>query len=796
MVFYSKKYKDNPSGFPDRDRNPKSKDDKYHLQWAEAIYSKFLGDKTAWPFEQRSWWNYLRAYSKGEQSVTKYQSWLLGDNTTDEGAYTSYDDAIGSLSKRAKREGWYNVLWDIVSPAPKIMNSIHGMFDDLEYDVFADVVDAKSKDLEEDKKWKTIVEGKFASWQAEFKKNAGIPMDEEVPLPKSEEEFDRMASKEGYKLGVAKAMQKLTRYAVEGDSKWMDVIKKKVLEDFIAIGRAAIKDYFDPEDGKFKVKYLDVANVIIQHSKEFDFNDSEYAGYFGVWTISNLKTKRPDIPEKQWKELAKQYTGYLGNPSDSGNFDSLYGTAGSDNLSYKYDEFKVSVLETEWIDTDSKKALKYHSVYGRDTYHRVGYDKDLDPLSKKQVKKGASQSLVKTNVRLLRQCSWVVGSEVIFDAGPVNMAARPDKTKPKLSIRVESLQSKSLTEQLYPIYDQFFMAWLRHQNSMSMMIEKGYAVDMSMLMNITDGEGKKWDWDQVMNMWKQTGILPFMVSMGGGYQGGQTTPISEIPGGLGERLVESINLFAWCFKMIEDITGINPISLGATPDASAPVTTTRFALQATSNALKPIMLAILELKRAASDSLMRRLQIGLRNSKEIRETYTGVVGSADIEALVVGEKSAAQYGIVLKERPGELYKERIKAYIEAALQSGRDGRPGLTAPQALYFEERLSQGADLIEIRQQISYEIEKDKQEMEMSKQNAIEQQSQAVQQQEQQKSQNIAGLKQMESQLRMQEDSHATGNKAALNKQTNNYDYLKGLQELAVKEEESKNKVNNANS
>ena len=652
-MYRDEKYKDKPSGFPDRDVNPKSKDDSYHLQWAEAIYSKFIGDKTGWNFEQRNWYRYLRAYSKGTQSVAKYKSWLLNDSSDEGDSYTSYDDAIGSLSKRAKREGWYSVLWDIVSPAPKIMNSIHGMFDDLEYDVFAEVVDAKSKDLEEDKKWKAIVEGKYASWQAEFKKNAGIPVDEQVPLPKSEEEFDRMASKEGYKLGVAKAMQKLTRNAIDNDSKWTDVIKKKLLEDYIAIGRGAIKDYFDPEDGKFKVKYLDVANVVIQFSKEFDYNDSEYAGYFTEWTISNLKAKRPDIKEAQWKDLAKKYLGYLGNPTGTGNTDFDLGLS-EDSLSYRYDEFKVSVLEAEWIDTDIRKGLKYHSVYGRDTYHRVGFDTELKPLSKNQVKKGATQSLVKSNIRVLRECSWAVGSDIVFNVGLVNMAARPDKTKPKLRIRVEALQSKSLTEQLYPIYDQFFMAWLRHQNSMSMMIEKGYAVDMGMLMNITDGDGKKWSWDEIMNMWKQTGILPFMVSMGGNYQGGQTTPISEIPGGLGERLVESINLFAWCFKMIEDITGINPISLGATPDASAPVTTTRFALQATSNALKPIMMSIIELKRAGSDSLMRRLQIGIRNSKEIRDTYSGIVGANDIEALRVGEKSAAQYGITLLERPGEL----------------------------------------------------------------------------------------------------------------------------------------------
>lgn len=767
--------------FPNRDINPQEKGESYCMQWSKAIYGRYVGGRTAWGPDKRKWWHTMRAYSRGEQDIQKYKSWLTSDLSEDGGSVDSYDDAIGNsaLGRRAKREGWYNLLWDVVSPASKIMNSLHGMFDDVEYDLYVDVVDAKSRALQEQEKWKTILLGRNAEWQAEYKRKAGIPVDEVVPLPKSEEEFDVRAANEGFKLGVAKAMQKLVRVAVDHDSEWVDVLKKKLIDSFFVCSAAAARDWYDPEEKRFKAKYADIADVIIQYSKEFDFNDSEYGGVFSVQTISFLKKKRPDISENEWKSLARNYMGRLSNPSDVVNWGLTYDVYDSETGCWKYDSFKVLTLEAEWIDYDITKALSYRSVHGRETYHRIGYDTEIKPLSAKQIERGARQEVVERVKRRLYECTWVVGSDIVFDYGPVRMAPKDGDYRPTLRLKVEQLQQKSIIEQLYPVFDQFFIAWLRYQNSMAKMIERGYAVNMSMLMNVTDGTGRKMSLEDIFDLWRQVGILPYMVSIAGNYQGGAVSPVMPIDGGLGERLAESIRTFEWCFWMIENITGLNPVALGSTPKQDTPVTTMQMSLQATSNSLKPVINALMELKKNTATNLLRRIQVGLRNDVSIRKSYAGAIGVADVDALVVAEKDLAKYGLTMNFRPGTAFKEKLREYIRLCLQPGRNGVTRLDPNDAMFFEERLDQGGDLIEIRQQIAYTIEKNKQRDFAEQQAHIDRQNQGLMAQQQQKSQYEAQMKQMEAELKAMQENLATTNKLRVDRANRNSELFAKLAE-----------------
>jgi len=739
--------------FPNRDINPSEKGRDYCLNFAKAIYGKYVGNKTAWPYTLRSHWENMRLYAKGMQNTEKYKNWLLADLTDTDSTADDYDDstANSAIGRRAKREGWYNLLWDVVSPAPKIMNSIHGMFDDVEYDIYVDVIDEKSKDLQENDKWQKIVEGKFADWQNEYKMRAGIPIDENVPLPKSEEEFNMMFAGEGIKLGIAKAMQKLIRTAVDQDGEWSDVIKKKLIDDLLVVGRAATKDYFDAESNKFKPKYVDVVNCIIQYSKEFDFNDSEYAGLFTTWSISNLKKKLPDVSEKEWQAIARRYAGKYGNPEASPPWEGHGAGYNKNTGTFEWDSYRVCVMETEWIDYDTYLALDYKGIRGRRTYHRIGYDTNIKPLSEEQKAKGVEQKVKKVIKRKLYECYWVVGTDHVFDFGPVQMAPLDANYHPTLRTKVESLQQKSLTEQLYPVYDQFELAWLQHQNSMAKMIERGYGVNIGMMMNITDGTGKKWSWNDILTMWKQVGILPYMTSIAGDYRGGQISPVVPIEGGLGKRLEESIKMFEWCFWMIESITGLNPIALGSTPNKDAPVTTTEMSLQATNNSLKPIILALFELKKSTSMNVLRRIQIGLRNDEDIRNSYAGVIGKQDIEAIVMAERDFAQYGLSLAFRPTQVYKDKLREYVKAALAMGRDGKAGIDFNDALFFEERIDQGGDLMDIRQKIAYAVEKNRQRLFAESQANIQAQNQGQMEQKQAQMQADMEMKRLEAELDM---------------------------------------------
>lgn len=765
--------------FPSRDIDPDKKDEQYHKMWAEAIYSLWLNNKTAWGYDWAnisSYFRDLRLLASGNQDPNQYKSFLTGVSPSQQTDAGVYDES--PLTKKAKREGWYNLLWQNLSPAAKIMNSIHGMLDKFDFDIFADTIDSDSRGLVEFTKYKKFFEAQEREFITEFQKNAGIPVDEDVNFPKTKEELDAFEAREGFKLNIAKAMQKLLRHSFKA-GRWDSVVRKKVLDDLVVTGYGATADVFDTEDNQFKPMWLDPERVVIQHSQEYDYHDSEYGGYFSMWTISNIRRKRPDISEDKLRVLAKQYLGQCGNPSLVAGYDERASILDPTTQTYIYDDFKVPVFWAVWIDTDSPQRLYYTGSNGRETVKTVPYDKPIKPLTGKQIERGMKQEVKKVPLRLVRQVYWVLDTDICWDAGKFHMAARPKHTKPSLPLHVEQLLQPSIMYRLKPILDSIAITWLTHQNSVAKMVERGHAVNMGMLMGITLG-GKKLDPADVITMWKQTGFLPYMYSFNNQYGGGAATPVTPIEGGLGARMQETAAALELNFKLIEEIVGINPLALGATPDPKAPVATSEAALRATSNILKPVMDAMFEIKESLAESLMCRMQIGLRVSEDIRRVYGGVVPPSDIKAMIMAESSGAKYGISLKARPTEQMLQEIKQYMLAAVE-----RQELPVTEAMYFSERMAAGEDLLEIRQQLAYSIEKEGQRKQEEQMANIDRQNQGLQQLEQLKGQQQAALIQMEGQAKTQEEVVRGQIKQNLLKAEKNYELMNKLYDLAAQEE-----------
>lgn len=761
--------------FPSRDIDPDKKDELYHKQWAEAIYSLWLQNKTAWGYDLvnlSSYFRDLRLLASGNQDPSQYKSFLTGVSPQTQTEAGMYDDS--PITKRAKREGWYHLLWQNLSPASKIMNSIHGMLDKFDFDILADTIDSDSRGMVEFEKYKRFFESKEREFINEYKKNAGIPIDEEVDFPKTKEELDAFEAREGFKLNIAKAMQKLLRYSFKV-SDWDGEIRKNVLDDLVITGYGCVGDIFNKETNRFELQYLDPENTVIQYSRERGYKDSEYGGYFSLWTISNVRRMRPDVDEDYLRSMAKKFMGQCGNPSYISNFDGRESLLDPATKSYVYDDFKVPVFWAVWIDTDSPRRLYYTGANGRETVKTVSYDKEIKSLTGKQKERGFKQEVRKVPVRLVRQVYWVVDTDICWDSGKLHMAARPENSKPVLPIHAEQLLQPSLMYRLKPILDNIALTWLTYQNSLAKMVERGHAVNMGMLMGIALG-GKQLDPSEVLTMWKQTGFLPYMYNFTNQYTGGAATPVTPIEGGMGKRTEEVVMALNLDFKLIEDIVGINPLMLGGSPDPKAPVATSEAALRATSNILKPIIDGVFELKEAASQSLMCRLQVGLRVSEAIRRTYSGIVPPQDIKAMIMAESSGAKYGIFLKARPSEQMLQELKGYMMAAVERGE-----LAVTEAMYFSERMASGEDLMDIRQEMSYSIEKEQQRKAQEQIANIQAQNQGLQQLEQQKQQGEMGIQQM----KMEEEVIRGQIKQNLLKAENNYALMNKLYDLAAQEE-----------
>ena len=773
-------YQNYEYAFPSRDINPEDKQDEYCRKNAQAIYSLFLRNKTSWGLLWTNDFYRCRQYSNGEQDCNQYKSWLLNDdsfNQNGETSITSFDDtAVGRV---AKREGWLNVLWANVSPAPMIMTTLHGLFDKMDFDCFVDTIDANSKALKEEQKFIKLCEAQNAEWQIEYKKNAGIPVDENVTFPASVEELAMEEAKHGFKLNVARAMQKLVRHSFK-ISDWDGTVRKKIVDDLICIGYGAVQDYFDSEDSKWKVEYIDPARLVMQYSNEYDYKDSEYAGYFSYKTISSLRDKMPDVPELQWTNLARACYTLYGNPRD--RWESHYSLIDPTTGTYRYDGFKVPVFECEWMDTDTEKKLYYMSVRGRESIIDLKYNSEVKPLNPDKINAGANQEVKHIFKRVVRRCTWVLNTDYVFDHGIVKMASREGLSKPQLSYHVEQLLQPSIIKRAIPIFDQISMMFLRWQNSLAMMIERGYAINTSMIANVTFG-GAKLKPAEVLKLWQQTGRLLYSYgnSPNNLYSGGSALPVTPMDGGLGTRVEETMKALEMAFWELEKITGINPTMLGSTPDPKAPVGTTEMAAQATSNVTRTILHAIEEIKGSAATSMMRRIQIGIRNSELIKEAYSGVIAPNDMDAIVMMEKEGVQYGMELKPKPDDKMKAEFNQWVQIALQNTREQRPGAELPDVMFFTLQLEQGADMYDLIEQLSYVINKAKQQAKQDAQDNMQAQSQMNMQAQQQKDQSAAGLIQAEGQAKSQTEALRGNIKDSLLTKEYNYQFLKQLQDAA---------------
>ncbi len=738
--------------FPSRDIDPKKKDKTYCLGWSKALYALWCSGKTAWTYDSQLEFTTLRAYARGEQDIDQYKAWLLDNSSSDSSTvYDSFDDM--PISKVGKREGWLNILWENLSPAPMIKDSIHGMFDKADYDLFVDTIDADSRRLAEEQKFIKFIEAQNIEWQNKIKAEMGIPIDENVPLPKSKEELDMFEAQDGFKLNVARAMQKVLRHSFN-ISEWDTVILKKLIDDFADLGYGATEDYFDAEDNKWKTGYLDPAMLMIQFSQERDYQDAEYAGYFQYMAISNLRNKLPDLKEEDWLKLASTVWGKYHNPNGvwdaqkMSKLDPVHGT-------YKYDDFKVPILHFWWIDTDIQRKLYYTSFRGRNSIIDLDFDSVVKPLTEANKKAGAKQEEKRIFVRQPYEAYWVVDTDYVFDYGPIKMASRNGLSKPQLPVHVEQLSGPSLIKRIKPILDQMTQTYLRYQNSLAMMVESGVAINTSMLGNVAMGGGKLKPWE-VLQLGRQTGFWLYSYSASTGlYSGGAATPVTPIKGGMGERVRETMETFEMLFRQLELMTGINPVSLGASPDPNAPVGTTQAALQATLNVLKPIMDACYEIKKGTGECLMRRIQTGIRNSEKIREAYVGIISSSDMESLRIMESEGVQYGLSLKAKPDMKQKMRFEKWIDIALQNTREQRPGIDLNDAIYFMSQLENGADLLDLEKQLEYAIEKNKQEAQAQVERNMQVQGQVNAQNEQMKMQGELAKIKAEAEAKIAEES-----------------------------------------
>ena len=691
--------------FPNRDVSEAEKNTpKYSLDYTRAIYNRYLNDKCAIRYNDSDRFDLLRNYGRGSQPVEIYKSFLNSEN----GQPSTSNDTATANSFQSGRKGYNNIQWDVVSPIPKIRTIIKGYLDQFGQDIFVDAVDALSGDMKESIKWRAYMQANQYEFIKEYHLKAGIPMEELDFMPANPTELNLFEAMGGFKLNYASAMEQLIRHTEDISNMDTD-LKDRFADDAMDLGMFAAKIEFNKVTKKYQYRYVDPKYLIIQHVQNNDYTRSEYAGERRKYTISELKQYLPDKPESFFKNIAYDYNGRGTNKKieDWDNYSKL--TA---NGVYNYDSFVVEVFDAEWIDYECERNLIGTTNRGRRFIKPIPMD--AQPKSSERAKD------IKTKLRKLRTAKWLIGTDVIFDEGLANMQDRPKMSEVTHNYKLITLRDKPLTESLIPIADDIAISSYKYQDARAMAVQAGYTIDVGMMQNIESG-GNKFDFLKLLEYWRKTGWLMYMQSQEGPYQGGKTDPVTPIPSIMQDILNEAIQTWEFALKKIEDITGINQTMLGATTNPNAAVGTTQLSTQASINSLRPMIDAIGNMKKLLAESTMRRLQLAFKARKDIADAYVSVVGQDDVDALIIAEKDAVQYGLTFEPRPSDEAKQDVINGAMASMSTRREGGAGLTLSQYIYIVDRVRGGGNLKELSAMIDFLVSKHEKQIEEQKEKMI---------------------------------------------------------------------------
>ena len=676
-IFFQSKYHDLGS-FPFTvERDPRRKKDiGYYISKCEAIYTPYINNFCSIPYASVSDFEILRRYADDDQPEEMYERYIKQfHKDKDMQKIGTHIDII-----EAKKKSYYNVNYEVVSTAKKIKDTLVGLFESKEFKISADPIDLHSKTLVEDAEmelWALVDNQDFLK---AYNKMAGLQNQDPSFVPESQDEMDVYKETGGFKPNYAKAMEKAIKFTRD-ISNWNE-IKKLMAADKITTQYECCRDYYDPEDCLIKTRYVDPATLIIQWSEFPDHHDSNFAGQLYVMNISEVRQWIPNMPEKFYRDLAYAYCGYSTNPAiyswklyDQQNASGVYG----------YEFFKVLCLYAEWIDIDSTHDITFPNKRGKPVTKEVDYDTTPEEFMPNIKLEDKVERF--TDIRRRFACKWFVGTDIVFDWGPSYDVVRPSKRDVSLTFHVYRHPGrKSLMKRLKPLFDNYQILWLKLQNALAYARNTGGLFNATAIMSVAKSKEERAAW---MRQYLESGYNFFAETQSMQMKNTSMQPFFPDPGGIG-KIMEDIRVaYALNGQMIESMTGLNPLSMGSTPDPNAPVQTTMAAVQAMSNTLRTYFSGYMTLCKEHAESVSRLIQLKIKYSPDSRKAYTGILGDMDVKLLQTAETDGVMYGIILQPLPDDMQKQEIYKQIQIALQPGADGSTKITQSDALILTGML-----------------------------------------------------------------------------------------------------------
>lgn len=697
----------------------------YNLAYAKAAYELFLKDKSLVTVARRQDFMTNRLYAEGIQNNLKYKKWNSTKNETDQW------------------ESFVDLDYSPVSDIPKYRDIVLGLMEKRQYEITLTAIDPMSDDQRQAMKFdmwaKKTLNDILQKQQIMLEADQG----EEEILPQTKEELEIFSEMGGIKLPTEVAMKAIIDLTFDINN-WPE-IAKKVREDLFDNGLAATREYIDKQ-GKHKIRYVDVVNLLAVNSRNQEFKDSNWAGEIIEMTLSDLVSEAGDsFTKDEYMEIAQNCVNRFGNPAIP-----MMGFVDTDSDQYRnygflgtYGSYKIQVLDITWFTIDEKYYQKRETKDGQTAtfeepygFEIIEYDystegeeenkiyfrtpkgaRNKEKISKNvyyqglnREKNGKKRVVEKQATQMVYGCKWIVDTNYVYDYGKTTDMPREKSnlSQTKLPYNIYRLTNKSYVERMMPFVDLYMRTWMKLQNAIAKAKPKGVLVEIGALENMTIG-GKEFTPLKALAVYEATGNLIYKGTGAYGDYGGasRNRPVEEMQGGMGAEFSEYMGAMNYAVQQIREVTGFNEAFDASTPDPKASVRGSQMALNATNNALQPLMSAFENIHVRTAKSSALRLQILSKYNK--LKGYEYAISSTKRKIIEFNEDcSMVELGIKIDSRPSD----EQKAKIEAAAIQAMNTRDAQGNPQIFYtdylFVMRILDGGNLKMAEAVLAHRIQK----------------------------------------------------------------------------------------
>lgn len=675
--------------FPSHLVDPKSKNRDWILQFCKAAWDSFENDNPREIFyHARYRYEVQKQYAMGNQSINKYKP-LMGID----------DEAT---------ETWLNIDWSVIPIVPKFRRIALGKLNKVDYNIVATPIDSLAN--EESQAYFAETKAKISIRDAA--KNIDPTMLDLPALqlsPKEAKDLEEleMQMKYTYKHEMSIEAEQAIKLIFEQNQ--IEKIREKIREDLFDHGVAGYKESID-SNGAIKIRSVNPRSILINKCNTPDFSDASYIGEIIEMTIADLKQMAGDeFSPEEYEEIAKNHIGLLGNPKEWPSSLSVYNKG--------YDKFKIRVLDLEFFSVNEMVFEQRIDRRGNKIYARAKYE---DRNKRKE-------KFDRLAYKVVYKAKWILGTEFLFNYGlATNMKrAKSSLMDTELSYHLIApefwdMKAYGVMEQIIPIADAIQINWYRLQNAINQARPKGIMIEIGALEEIPLGAGgKKLTPMKVLDLYNKTGTLVYRKADARG-NATNYKPIEELENGLGRDVLSYWQLIQNNIQLIRDITGMNEMTDGSTPDPRTLTTVAKLAYEGTNNALAHIVSGEKKIFESLANAVILRMQ----DVVEVQpiQGYARSLGGNTLDFIRVNSNVALyEYGIFLEDKPTDDQKAALMQQVQVMSGQGM-----------LDLEDSIIiQNTDNLKVAQQLlAYKIKKRR---EQEEEKAIRQQQMNAQVQQQ---------------------------------------------------------------